>query len=513
MIKIFHEIGHAAMCKRFGGEVNTIGVMFLLFMPLPYVDATSSWSLRNKWQRVLVSSGGMLIELFIGALACIVWASSPPGLVHGLAYNMMFTATVSTLLFNANPLLRFDGYYILVDLIEVPNLFQKSREQVYGLCKKYLFGIHSISPPARSLKEGVWLFLYGTGSMIYRIMLFTWIVLFIADRYFIIGIIIAIIMGSIWFLGPPLKLQKYLLHSPELSGFRSRAIVVSVVALSVPLLFVLLFPFPNGITVPGVVESEHFSDVITESSGIVSKIVTRPGSLVRTGQSLLILENPELDFELRQVLAKIEQITIVEQQTLRHGSVDRVPVRKHRSSLMQYLQTLEKQKKSLLIHARQDGIWSFPNVENLTLQWVSKGQNLGSIVNEKAFRFLAVIRQEDASDLFEMTFQKLIVRLKGQGWKNIYASGNDLLPHAQEILPSASLGWNGGGIVPIEPADTTGSKASEPFYLMHIYLIPSEDIVLKNGQTGRLRLEMPAQSLVLQFFRFLRQFLQKRYQL
>ena len=116
LIKMLHELGHSFAVKRFGGEVHTIGLMFLIFNPLPYMDASAAWSFRNKWHRVFVGLAGMITEIFTAACAAIIWANTGPGLVHSICYNLMFIASISTIIFNINPLLRFDGYYILSDL-------------------------------------------------------------------------------------------------------------------------------------------------------------------------------------------------------------------------------------------------------------------------------------------------------------------------------------------------------------------------------------------------------------
>ncbi len=135
-IKTVHEFGHAIFCRKYGGEVHVMGVMLMIFTPMPYVDATSSWSFRERYKRVLVGAAGMIVELFVAALATFVWAKTAPGTLHSLAYNMMFVASVSTLIFNINPLLRFDGYYILSDLIEIPNLNQRATGQLTHLSPK-----------------------------------------------------------------------------------------------------------------------------------------------------------------------------------------------------------------------------------------------------------------------------------------------------------------------------------------------------------------------------------------
>ena len=141
IVKTLHEFGHAYFCRHFGGEVHVMGVLLMIFTPVPYMDATSAWGFRERYKRVLVGAAGMIVELFVAALATFVWASTGVGLIHNLAYNIMLVASVSTLLFNLNPLLRFDGYYILSDLIGIPNLTQRSMQQLRALAERHLFGL------------------------------------------------------------------------------------------------------------------------------------------------------------------------------------------------------------------------------------------------------------------------------------------------------------------------------------------------------------------------------------
>ncbi|MHC4125916.1 MAG: hypothetical protein ACYSRR_05620, partial [Planctomycetota bacterium] len=143
LIKICHEFGHAFACKKFGqlngngGQVHTMGVMFLVFMPLPYVDASSSWAFRKKWHRAFVGLAGVMVELMAASIAAIIWAATSAGTLHMLAHNIIFIASLSTVIFNGNPLLRFDGYYVLSDLIEIPNLNQRAKFYLYYLVKRF----------------------------------------------------------------------------------------------------------------------------------------------------------------------------------------------------------------------------------------------------------------------------------------------------------------------------------------------------------------------------------------
>jgi putative peptide zinc metalloprotease protein len=165
--KVIHELGHAAVCRYFGGEVHKFGVMLLIFAPLPYVDATASWGFRKRGERLLTGSAGVLAELAVAAVAALIWAHTAPGAINAIAYNVIFVASVSSLLFNLNPLLRFDGYHMLVDLIDIPNLFQRSREQLKYLAERYLFRLPKAQPAARTASEAWLLPIYGVLSLVY----------------------------------------------------------------------------------------------------------------------------------------------------------------------------------------------------------------------------------------------------------------------------------------------------------------------------------------------------------
>ncbi|HVZ17617.1 MAG TPA: hypothetical protein VG897_10900, partial [Terriglobales bacterium] len=201
-LKAFHEFGHAYFCRKFGGEVHIMGVLLMIFTPVPYMDASSSWGLRSRRQRVLVGSAGMIVELFVAAIAAFIWSKTGQGTLHSVCYNLMFIASVSTLIFNLNPLLRFDGYYILSDLLEIPNLSQRAMGQLRHLWEHYIFGVKESESPAHSMSESAWLVFYGITSGIYRVVVFAGVLLLVADRFLIIGILMAVICAISWVTVP-----------------------------------------------------------------------------------------------------------------------------------------------------------------------------------------------------------------------------------------------------------------------------------------------------------------------
>ena len=152
--RLFHEFGHAYAVKRWGGEVHEMGVMLIVFMPLPYVDASWSSAFPEKSRRMFVGAAGIMVDIFLASAAIIVWVLAEPGAVRAVAYNVIFVAGLSTLLLNGNPLLRFDSYYILADFLEIPNLADRANKYLGYLIKRYLLRIKdSISSRTGSRRE------------------------------------------------------------------------------------------------------------------------------------------------------------------------------------------------------------------------------------------------------------------------------------------------------------------------------------------------------------------------
>jgi len=227
LLKTLHEFGHAYACRALGGEVHTMGLMLLVLSPLPYMDATASWGFRERWKRIAVASAGMVAELFVAACVALFWVAAAEGAWKDLAFNVMIVASVTTLVFNINPLLRYDGYYILSDLIDIPNLHSRGQKHIRHLCERYLFGLKKSKSPAESRYEAVWFTCHGILAGIYRVVVFAGIIFFVSTRYLLLGMIIALICVISWLVLPLGKFIKYLADSPKLQRNRGRALGVT----------------------------------------------------------------------------------------------------------------------------------------------------------------------------------------------------------------------------------------------------------------------------------------------
>ena len=197
LVKACHEMGHGLAARARGGEVHEMGLMLLVFFPIPYVEASSATAFVKKTDRMLVGAPGMLSELFIAALAFYLWILLEPGLARSLTYNAIVLASVTTLLFNANPLLRYDGYYIFGDWIEIPNLGTRSNKYWQYLAERYVFGVKQSEAPPATAGERRWFVAYAPLAFAYRMSVLFGISIFIAQQYFFFGVVMAL-----WGLSP-----------------------------------------------------------------------------------------------------------------------------------------------------------------------------------------------------------------------------------------------------------------------------------------------------------------------
>lgn len=509
--KILHELGHAVVCRRFGGEVHTLGVMLLVFTPLPYMDATASWSFRSRKKRVLVGAAGMLTELFVAALATFVWANSGAGVLHGLAYNIMFIASVSTLIFNINPLLRFDGYYILSDLLDIPNLHTRAKLFLTHIIEYYCFGCQTSISPAKSRREAWILAIFGVLSFIYRVIVFTGIIFFVADKFLLAGLIMALFCVIAWGIIPPFKLINYLATSPKLVRTRARAISVCSLFLLILILLLAVFPFPHRFRAPGILESADYLQVVNDAPGYVSKVLVSSGTEVEEGISLLELVDEGVVLELESARAQWQEVLALEQKAESGQLADRQPIRKRKETIAQKLKDLAAQQESLIVKARQLGLWVAPQIHDMSGVWLQRGSVVGMIVQPRQFKFSAVVSQEVASNLFTETISKAEVRLYGQAGENIEVLDLQFIPFEHRQLPSAALGWMGGGEVAVSLSDESGVKATEPFFQIYADLESKPEVTFRHGRAGRIRLTMPPKPLLFQWAIKLRKVLQKRY--
>jgi len=509
-IKAIHEAGHALACRRFGAAVHRVGVSLVFFTPLPYVDATGSWAFQNRWHRIVVSMAGIYTEFFTAALAVFVWAGTSSGPLHAAAFNAMFLASVTTLLFNANPLLRYDGYYILSDLLEIPNLNTRSNAMLRHLAEHHLLGVQQSANPAHTTGEAWLLTVYGIASALYRIVLFSGILWIISGKWLLLGALLATVCVVKWLIVPPIRYIKYLAKSPALARSRPRAIAVSLAATALLLALLCAVPFPDHFRAPGMLEAAQFSQVFAQSSGVVDDVVVKSGSAVRAGQLLARLRNRELDLELEAAEAGRAQTLAEQERALSEHPEEVEPLQIRLDADQKEIARLDGQIAALEIKAPAAGLWFSQHLDNAKGQWLLRGQEIGYLIQPDAWNFRAVVPQSQSRALFAEELRSAEIRFPGAAAIAIPVESFRIIPAKQQILPSAALGWQGKGPLEVDARQPDGIHAVEPFFEVRAVLARGGEDLLRQGRTGFIRFTLPPRPIGAQLWRRLGQLLQQR---
>ncbi len=519
-IKIIHEFGHGFACKRFGredgsgGDVHTMGLMFLVFMPVPYVDASSSWAFRNKWKRAFVGAAGMYVELAVAAVAAIIWVHTGPGPVNAIAYNVLLIASLTTLLFNGNPLLRYDGYYILVDLLETPNLYQRSKDYLYYLTKRYAYGVRRPRNPAHTPGERLWLPIYGVASFIYRVIICVGILLFVADQAFFVGVVLALAAIVTWVVVPLGKWVHYLATSAELLRTRGRAVIATVGVLGAVGVAVAAVPVADTQRAVGVVQPVRYAVVFMRENGFLTEALPT-GQAVEAGRSRLVLasntalaiEQRELEAQLREARAE-HRMARIEDLGLAQALERKI------QALNEQLRRVTARLQALEVTSPIAGTWIAPDTDRLLGAYVERGRRLGTVasLDELVVRVLADQHLGPRIKTEAGGGERVSMRVAHR--PDVYLGGTiDRISDAgSRHLPSAAFSARAGGPVQVDPEDEEGRRAVDPHFEVRIRPDDAE-APLYAGQRVVVRFELPARPLVVQWWRAARQMLQRRFQI
>jgi putative peptide zinc metalloprotease protein len=522
-IKVVHEFGHGFACKRFGrrdgsgGNVNTMGIMLLVFMPVPYVDASSSWAFRSKWQRAFVGAAGMYVEIAVAAVAAIVWANTGPGPVNAIAYNVILIASITTLLFNGNPLLRFDGYYILVDLLEAPNLYQRSKEYLYYLVKRYAYGVRRPRNPAHTAGERFWLPTYGVASFIYRIIICVGILLFVADKAFFVGALLALAAVITWVFVPLGKWVHYLGTSPQLLRTRGRAVAITVGVLGALVASVAAVPVADTQRAQGVVQPVDYAGIYMRESGFLRRALPTGQDVEPNQTSLVVATNTELAAEKRQLAARLReaaaQLRLAQTEDLAQAQALEQKI----DALHEQLARVNQRLADLEVTSGVAGTWIAPDVDGMLGAYVERGQRLGAVASLDDLEIRVVADQHLGPRLQSESGPGDEVRIRVARRPDLALAGtvDRIYDAGSQELPSPALSSRAGGSVHVKPDDKRGATAIEPHF--HICIVPQVDGEaagpLHAGQRVVVRFSLPARPLVLQWWRSARQLLQRRFQI
>jgi putative peptide zinc metalloprotease protein len=508
VIKLFHELGHACATKAWGGEVHEMGVMFLVLMPVPYVDATAATAFRQTHRRVLVGAAGMVVELFIASLALALWLQAQPGVFRAVLYNVMVIAGVSTVLFNANPLLRFDGYYILGDLLQIQNLRQRGQRYLAWLAESKLFGLKLPEFDA-SRSEKRWFVLFTIASFIYRIFIMLAIAVFIAREYMIVGVLLAIWALAAAFVLPLAKGVAYLLFQAKLRRNRGRAVAGSLAIAGVLAGLLFALPLPYWTRAEGVIWVPQDAQVRAGADGFVRRIAAAPGSIVARGSPLLVSENAELMPRIRVLEAQLRLLEARAQAQLLEDRARREMTLEEAQTTRKELEHARRLYEDLTVRSPTSGtfVLSLP-AQDLPDRFLRKGQEIGYVVPVETVTARVLVSQDDV-DLVRSDTEAVRVKLAGRLYETFAAELGREVPAASNRLSNLALSSLGGGPAPLDPQNSREPTALNSWFEFELVLPSTQALVL--GEHVYVRFEHPAEPVAWRIYRAIRQVFLKQF--
>jgi putative peptide zinc metalloprotease protein len=451
----------------------------------------------------------MVVELFIASLALFFWINAEAGVLRTLAYNTIFIAGASTVFFNANPLLRYDGYYILADLIEIPNLRNRSHSYLLYLCERYLFGNSSADAPVATRSERAWFVGFGVLSFIYRLFVVSAILVFIGQRFLGLGLLLAAGAAIVWLVTPVVKGTSYLLTSPRLRSVRGRSLLVTLLLIAGVFAFLGFVPMPYRTGAEGVIWIPEESFVRAGAEGFVEELLAQPGDRVEKGTPLFRMSNSVLVTQERISAAHVRELQATYLHHLPTNVVKAESVRDELQGAQTRLAKIRGEIEDLTVRSEASGTFTVPTPEDLPQKFVRKGELVAYVLDNQRTTVRAAVSQP-IIDLVQSSTEAISVRLSEDLDKIVPAKIIRAVPGASDQLPSKALGTAGGGRIAMDPRDTQGLKAAQKVFQLDLE-IPSHSKLVNLGGRCYIRFDHGWSPLAMQFYFQLRQLFLSRF--
>ena len=533
--KVIHEFGHGLSCKHFGGECHEMGVMFLVLTPCLYCNVSDSWMLPSRWHRAAIGAAGMYVEVVIASIATFIWWFSEPGMLNYICLNIMFVSSVSTILFNANPLLRYDGYYILSDIMEIPNLRQKATSILTRYLRKWCLGMEPEEDPFLPKRNKPLFALYTVASFFYRWFVLLSILYFL-NKVFepyglkVIGQLIALASLYGLIVMPFVKVYKFFRVPGRWNKVKKVRMFASLALLAGLVSCAFLIPFPSSVMCSFELQPRGAASVYVEVPGQIEEIAVQPGQRVEAGELLVRLKNLDLELEitklegerasLEEELSTIEQITFNDETAgLRLDAV-----RESLVSIEEQLEQKRRDAKRLEITAPIAGTVipapakrERPTDDRVNLaSWSGsplEPENLGATLSpDEQHNLLCQIGDPDAwdavlvidqSDLDLVTPGQKVRLMFEESANHVFESKiADIADDEMEAI-SPRLASTSGGVVPAQ-ADPDGMV--RPLSTSYQADVPLDNSLglFRNGLVGQARIETQPRTLAARLGRYLR---------
>jgi putative peptide zinc metalloprotease protein len=502
-IKILHELGHGFATKLKGGEVHEMGINFLMFMPVPYVNVSSSAHFRSKYDRMLVSAAGILVESFIAALGLLLFLSAETGAVKNLGFDILLTGGVSSLLFNGNPLLKYDGYYFLADALGIPNLYQRSAQYWRYFFQRHLFGLRRAASPATAPGETFWFIVYSIASLLYRLSILWFICVYVTSKFFALGIVIALWLVATQILLPLWLTIRFVVSSPSLVNNRNRAAITTVALGFVVVGLFCFMPIPSYTLTEGVVWLPDEAQIKVEQDGFIGNLKVASNQLVHKGNVVLQLTDDALESKTRIARAKLIELQ-GRYRAERGADLVKADIFKAELHVAQSeLDFFNNKMRTMTINAAKSGQLLLPEADDLPGRFVRHGELIGYILDEKPPVIRMVVTQDNIGRLREC-IADIKVRLANAPGQEYDATILRQAPEATNKLPSPALATTGGGKITVDPNSEKGLVEFQKVFLVDLKFNPI-DKNIPIGTRVFVRINHGGEALSVQWYRRIRQ--------
>jgi putative peptide zinc metalloprotease protein len=467
VIKALHELGHALAVRRFGAEVRHVGFGFLYLVPAPYVDASAATGLARRRERILISAAGVLVEGVLAALGVLVWAVVEPGVVRDVALSVALVGGVSTLLANANPLVRMDGYHVLTDLLDLPNLAQRSRRWWLDRLQQCLGAAGTGGALEGGRLQRLVTVGYAPSAWLFGMVVAVTACLWLAQTAAMLALLVGAI--ALWLqLGRPLfGGLHWLAASPTLRGRRLRAVLLGLGLAGTGLAGVWWVPLPQATVVQAQAWMPEEALVRAPSDGVVTLVESPSESAVQPGTPLLTLQDDALPVELARLRARRLELEVQVNRLQSHDAAAAQRAEAEAGALLGRESELTRRQEQLALRSRRAGRVSWVEPQLLAGRHVRRGEVLGHVLADDRLVARAVVPQEDIAWLLSGVRAVSVMRPEATG--QVHAGRWDgVVPETGSTLPSAALGVQAGGRIETDPQDPEGLRTLQPVAVIDV---------------------------------------------
>lgn len=529
-LKVLHEIGHGLACKHYGSECNELGLMLLIFTPCLYCDVTDSWMVESKWKRAMIAAAGMLFELFAASICMWIWWFTHPGILHSLCFHAVLIGSFGTILFNGNPLLKYDGYFVVSDLLDRPNLFQQAKGIISnGIAQFYVRHVPTAIADY-SGRSNRFLWIYGLLSGIYRWVLSV-VILFMVYKLFQIlrleslGLFLVLSVFAGWLYWITHAVGTLVREPGRFENLRKGRVAFSLFAAILLLALVIWLPLPSRVTSHAFLEVKDAKSVVVLVDGKLVRCQPE-GAIVHAGDEIakLVSDDLELTLVARRGELSRQRARLIGLESRRGDDIlaaSRIPtVQEAIAGLELEVRRLESDIEQLTLRAPVDGkiiapmaakeskkpnevqAWSGTPMDAENVGCVlQRGTTFCEVGNADCFQGTVYLTQSQV----ELVRPGHAVYLKSKSLPNHTFRGT-VSEVGTAVTPEVPLEIASSGYVPSRTNRNGRQESIEPMFLARIEIapdsLPQNDLIPMHHSIGQVSIQIDSQSLGSRIARF-----------